>query len=320
VRLFDLERVKRAIVAPRSSAQKAGILAALLFAGWAIRYAIDRGLNGIPFVTFWPVILISAIFLGGRYAIVATALSSLIVSRGFMEDPWLGEWNAARATLLGLFFLTVAAVILLGQIMRVLVLENEAHMRQQEAFNAELQHRAKNSLQIMRALISRGPRGEDPTAYFHTLASRLDALAAANELLRFGIDQSAPLRRLVTSAIKPFEQRRIHAEGPDCEVSKGGTTPLMMALHELCTNATKYGALSVDGGTVDLRWTVPADPLGLIELEWNERGGPPVTPPTRRGLGARLLTVNGGLKQVDLDWRPEGLCCRLGVEQASSKH
>lgn len=311
--------MKRAIVAPRSSPHKAGILAALLFAAWAIRFVIDRGHNGIPFITFWPVVLIAAIFLGGRYAVAATVISSLIVSRGFMEDPWLGEWNPARAILLGLFLLTVAAIVLLGQVMRGLVLENEEHMRQQQAFNAELQHRAKNSLQIMRALISRGPRGEDPAAYFHTLASRLDALAAANELLRFGIDESAPLRRLVNSAIKPFEQRRIHAEGPDCEVSKAGTTPLMMALHELCTNATKYGALSADGGTVDLRWTVPADPLALIELEWTERGGPPVTPPAHRGLGARLLAVNGGLKRVDLEWRPEGLCCRLGVEQASNK-
>jgi len=319
-RLYDLDRVKRAVIAPRSTARKAGILAVLLLVAWGIRFAIDRGQNGVPYVTFYPVILVSAIFLGGRYAVAAALASSLIVSRGFMENPWIGQWNAGRAALLVLFIITVAAIVLLGQIMRALVLESEESMRQQEAFNAELQHRAKNSLQIMRALIARGPRGEEPNAYFQILAGRLDALAAANELLRFGIDRSAPLPRLVNSAIKPFEQRRIHAKGPDCEISKNATTPLMMALHELCTNATKYGALSAEGGSVDLRWTVPADALGLVELEWVERGGPPVTAPTHRGLGARLLTANGGLKQVDLDWRPEGLCCRLAVEQASSKH
>ena len=317
---LSLDWAKRTIVAPRSTPIKIGLLIAGLAIAWGVRYAIDRGANGVPFVTFYPVILVSGIVLGGRYAVAAALASGVIVGRTFMENPWLGQWDAARVALLILFILTVAAIAAIGQVVHELVLENEAHLRQQEAFNIELQHRAKNSLQIMRALISRGPRGEDPATYFQTLAGRLDALAGANELLRFGIEQSAPIERLVYSAIRPFDQRRIATSGPACEVAKGAATPLMMALHELCTNATKYGALSVEGGKVQLCWRLSDDQAGMIEMDWRESGGPPVTVPEHRGLGARLLTANGGLKEVHLDWRPDGLCCRMSVQAASSKH
>ena len=89
-----------------------------------------------------------------------------------------------------------------------------------------------------------------------------------------------------------------------------------MTIHELCTNAIKYGALSNDAGTVDVRWTAAPEAHGLIDLtiEWIESGGPPVVPPTRRGFGTRLIErgLSAELRsKVTLDYRPAGLKCTI---------
>nr|WP_281384455.1 sensor histidine kinase [Novosphingobium flavum] len=210
--------------------------------------------------------------------------------------------------------MTILVVIATGQVLRRLVQENEAHLKQQETFNAELQHRTKNALQIMRALIARGPRGEDPASYFETLAGRLDALAKANELLRFGALESAELGAMIKAAISPFDAARFELDGPPCQVARQAVTPLMLALHELCTNSTKYGALSVDAGMVAVKWGTAGDAAHPgIELVWRETGGPRVRQPTHRGLGTRLLTPHSGLAAVHQDWRPEGLVCSMTV-------
>jgi len=311
--LLELEGIKRAIIAPRSTGVKITMLFGGLAAATLSRLVIDRGENGVPFLTFYPVVLLSAIFLGGRYAAACALIAAVIANRIFMPMPWLTVSPLARVAILLLYGLTIWIIIVTGHLMRRLVLENEEHARQQDAFNLELQHRTKNALQIMRALIARGPRGEDPATYFQVLAGRLDALAGANELLRFGVLESAPLEELVARAIRPFDLDRFIVTGQPCEIARSATTPLMMALHELGTNASKYGALSAEHGSVEITWALPAAPGGDVAITWKEHGGPPVTPPTRRGLGSRLLAPNGGMRRVDLDWNPAGLRCDLAV-------
>lgn len=315
--MVDLQAIKRAIVAPRSRLTRFGLLIAALVAATALRLLIDGGLNGVPFLTFYPVILLSAIFLGGKYAFLAAVLSIVAIRWLLPFTPWIDVALPVRIGLVLLYVITILIIIVTGDVLRRLVLENEAWIRQQETFNSELQHRTKNSLQIMRALISRGPRGEDPARYFQTLAGRLDSLAKANELLRFGVLESTGMAELVDAAIAPFGRNHFSVSGAESQVSRSAATPLMMALHELCTNAVKYGSLSADGGTVTITWR--PDPSGrLLELEWSERGGPAVVQPTHRGLGWRLLSPNAGLRRVDLDWQPQGLVCRLAVDTTST--
>ena len=314
--LVDLQGIKRAIIAPRSRPVRFCILFAAMAVAAGLRLLIDGGANGVPFLTFYPVVLLAAIFLGGEYAIMAAVVAVIIIRWCFVDSLWLAATVGARIAITALFALAVLVIIGTGEVLRRLVLENEAWNRQQETFNAELQHRTKNSLQIMRALISRGPRGEDPERYFQTLAGRLDSLAKANELLRFGVLESTALGPLIDAAIGPFGRSHFNVAGPDCQVSRSAATPLMMALHELCTNALKYGALSADGGMVTINWSA-AQAGGLVDIEWTERGGPEVSEPTHRGLGSRLLSPNGGLRQVALDWQREGLVCRMAAETTS---
>src|SRR5204862_4661633 len=112
-----------------------------------------------------------------------------------------------------------------------------------------------------------------------------------------GADGSAPcdVHRLVETALAPFRAGdTFFVEGPACELPRDACVPLGLALHELATNASKYGALSVPGGSVALLWTVGEGEGRLLRMVWRERGGPPVTAPTRAGMGTQLLRRQRG--------------------------
>lgn len=142
------------------------------------------------------------------------------------------------------------------------------------------------------------------------------ALSDAHNLLTQENWEGAELRDLVERALAPFggvAHERLRLSGPVVRLTPRQAVALSMALHELGTNAAKYGALSVMAGRVDVRWNVSADG-SAFELTWRERGGPQVLPPERRGFGTRLL--GRGLAQdldgtVDLEFEPDGVCCSI---------
>ncbi len=123
------------------------------------------------------------------------------------------------------------------------------------------------------------------------------------------------LHRLVETALAPFRAGdNFTIAGPACELPRDACVPLSLALHELATNASKYGALSVAEGRVELVWTVGEGEGALLRLAWREIGGPPVTPPTRTGLGSQLLQPQRGLEQVALRFEPRaGVECAIGI-------
>jgi two-component sensor histidine kinase len=162
----------------------------------------------------------------------------------------------------------------------------------------------------VRALASRAARSTDPAEFYRTLSGRLDAMAKANELLSIGNLEACTIADLVGAAMQPFPAWAIDASGPPASIAAEPAMQLMMVLHELGTNAMKYGALSADGGRVQIAWTRDGDELAIT---WTERGGPGVKPPIKKGLGSRMLAPGGALRAVDLDYRPEGVLCRLRV-------
>ncbi|WP_184250066.1 sensor histidine kinase [Novosphingobium chloroacetimidivorans] len=179
-----------------------------------------------------------------------------------------------------------------------------------EEFNRELQHRTKNSIQMVSALASQASKAPDPAAFYDKLAARLNALAKANELLRYGVLAACDMEELVTGSFAPFAREQITVQGPKCCVAKDACTPLVMALHELGTNAKKYGALSRPEGHVEISWEIMDD---QIKVSWCESGGPPVSTPTRKGLGTRLITQQSQFRAVSLDFSSAGLTCQISI-------
>jgi PAS domain S-box-containing protein len=182
----------------------------------------------------------------------------------------------------------------------------------------ELNHRVKNTLAAVQSIARQTLRsGRTPGEMGDILTGRLIALAGAHDVLTRENWEGAGLRKIVQVALAPFDESRITSAGPDARLDARAALALGMALHELATNATKYGALSSEAGRVLLTWRLHEDQRPpILDLEWRETGGPPVVAPKRRGFGTRLLTqgvrseLNGA---AELDFAPDGLVCRISA-------
>lgn len=188
---------------------------------------------------------------------------------------------------------------------------------QRELLLAELNHRVKNTLAVVQGIAHQTFRGGDASAAArNAFEGRLVALAAAHNLLTQSNWEAASLQDLAADALQAASEngRRITLRGPRILLQPREALAVAMALHELYTNAVKYGALSNDTGRITLEWTRSEGSPARLKLIWREEGGPPVAPPRRRGFGSRLVerTLAQDLDgEVRLEFRPEGLVCSI---------
>lgn len=178
----------------------------------------------------------------------------------------------------------------------------------------EVSHRAKNILAVTQAIVRQTARDCDPQVFAKTVSGRLAGLAASHDLLVEGEWRSVAIRGLVVAQLSHYRDligNRISVQGPDFGLRPAATQTLGMALHELATNASKYGALSNDQGQVHLSWEFKqrSGEQRLI-MVWQERNGPAVKKPQRRGFGHSVTTrlVETGLEaSVEVDYATDGL-------------
>jgi PAS domain S-box-containing protein len=181
----------------------------------------------------------------------------------------------------------------------------------------ELNHRVKNSLAVVQSIAAQTLRGEDVEGARRAFENRLSALAAAHDLLTSQSWQSASLREVIEKAGLGCgaSPDRLIVAGPELRVQPRTAVSIAMAVHELCTNAVKYGAFSNDGGRVRVEWGVQTSGDGnRLRLVWQEEGGPPVAPPAHRGFGTRMIeralaAELGGTARID--FLPEGISCTV---------
>ncbi|HKP77885.1 MAG TPA: PAS domain S-box protein [Phenylobacterium sp.] len=192
------------------------------------------------------------------------------------------------------------------------VTERKMAEQHQRLLINELNHRVKNTLAIVQGIAwqSFRPSGAPPGA-IEAFEGRLLALAAAHDVLTRQSWEAAPIGSIVAEAVAPHHagDGRLSTDGPSVDLAPKTAVALGLAMHELATNAVKYGALSTTAGRVEVRWTTSG---GRLTLTWRETGGPRVSQPPRRGFGARLL--EHGLADelrgcVRLEFRPEGVLC-----------
>jgi two-component sensor histidine kinase len=200
--------------------------------------------------------------------------------------------------------------------------EREASDKLQKLILEELHHRIKNTLATVSAIASQSLRNAPSTEHAqHAIEGRLLALGRAHDLLLQARWTSADLGKIVRGATEAFDNPdlpRFSIDGPGIQITSGAVIAIAMTLNELCTNTTKFGALSVPAGHVAIAWTVE-ESAPRLRLTWSEKDGPMVQAPTKRSFGTRLIeTLGKQLKgEVQLTYEPSGFVYALDVPLSS---
>jgi PAS domain S-box-containing protein len=178
----------------------------------------------------------------------------------------------------------------------------------------EAEHRAKNVLATVQATVHL-TQSDTPEGLKQAIEGRIQALANVHRLFVESRWEGADLHSLAQKELAAYSQgreTRVQIDGASVLLEPNAAQAIAVILHELATNAAKYGALSVPNGRVRIEWSHEQN--GQLVLRWTEKGGPPVEPPTRRGFGARVMEnmVRGQFKgELKFDWNPEGLACEI---------
>jgi PAS domain S-box-containing protein len=196
------------------------------------------------------------------------------------------------------------------------ITERKRNEAQISTLAREAEHRAKNVLANVKAVVHLS-QADTPDGLKKTIEGRIEALANVHSLFVQSRWRGAELGNLVEKELSPYSHdgaERTRIDGPTVTLKPDVAQAIAVALHELATNAAKYGALSGAKGQVDVKWSCAAD--GRVMLRWTEAGGPPVNLPTRTGFGT---TVIGAMIQAQvggdmrLDWRTDGLVCEIAL-------
>lgn len=275
-----------------------------------LRYALIPALGEEePLLPLFPLILLATLMGGAWAGGVCLAIGLLGAWYLFMGRPY--SFELAPHELDGLIGALIAggAIMSLCIALRRLVADARTAAEEERIVAREFAHRMRNTLTLVLAVSRRTFTAERPLEEARRdFESRIVALSDAHAALLDARGAGAELQDLAARTLAPLGHApgdsRIVIAGPPATLSAEAATALALALHELATNATKYGALSTPAGRVELRWRLEGRDRRGLRLTWRETGGPPVTPPSRRGLGSRLIETNlaqplGGTAQVD---------------------
>lgn len=310
---------------PGSAWRGVALALALPLTCTVLRLALEPVLKGqSAFVIYFPAVFLTTLLAGFRAGLAATGLSGLLGYGLFLAPGTLFALDRDLLTLAlfwsiaGLLLVSVAALRRALRRLGAREGELQAAAEREALLAQEMVHRVKNLLAIVQSLVRRSARDAvDVPDFRRRLAPRLDALAAAQRLACDPVADMT-LEAVVAMALAPVAGRRVRV-GPlgdgvlDADTAQG----LLLALHELSTNAAKYGALSTDAGQVTVASRDGGS--GMVVLDWMEAGGPRVESPATSGFGSRLIrrALRGPGEGVELRFAPEGLQCRFRCKLAA---
>lgn len=330
-------RLQLIVVQKRSPVFRWAFALALFAVAFGLRLSVDSQLPpGFPFLTYFPAVIIATLVSGLWPGIVCAALGGL-TSWYFFIAP-VNSFELTPGAVLALVFygfivsvdiliihaisVTTRTLIQQRQELALLAASKEKENIQlleqdvlQKQLSAELVHRLKNQLTLVQVIVNQTTRStEDPAQMAATLRGRIGVLAGAHDLLVHGVEGGTSVADVVGKAISLYDGQQFEVGGPPLRIGERAAVSFSLMLHELATNAAKYGALSLPGGRVTVEWTVVGQDPARFLFTWQERGGPPVVAPQRRGAGSRLISAGIGAGcTVDMSYEEAGLVCRLAV-------
>jgi two-component sensor histidine kinase/FixJ family two-component response regulator len=198
------------------------------------------------------------------------------------------------------------------------ITERKEAEERQNLLAREVDHRAKNTLAVVQSIL-RLSRADEVSTYISSVEGRVHALSRAHNLLSQSRWLGVSLQGLIDEELEPYRAAgKISLNGPDVALRSAAAQSLALAVHELSTNAAKYGALSSLDGRLSVQWSIVGDNL---TIDWQEMDGPAVRPPEKRGFGTNILlgSVEKQLSgKVQMDWHPTGLACHIAIPVSST--
>ena len=264
----------------------------------------------VPVVVFYPFILIASIF-GGTWSGVSTLILGGIIADYFWLPPHGFDLTANSSVTLVGFAIVASLTITFARMIRALIEVNVAAKEHATLLARETKHRSLNMFGLVQAIATQTARNALTVSEYHQMfLDRLGALAHAQQLMSDDPDEPPDLRKLLQRVLQPFGLNRFAIDGPEVKIPSHLASSFALLFHELATNATKYGALSVPAGHITLYWqTVDKQ----ISVKWQELNGPAVKEPERKGFGAQLLATAFPPEhgQAALSYLPQGVRCTI---------
>ena len=291
-------------------------VALLRNADWAVAVTVERSMVMSTMRNASAALLLAGLVLIGLVAAIAAALSrvltqeignlasaALTLDQGgpiASRDGFVSEINDVRRSI------AAAAA------------RRQEYERERDLLMRELNHRVKNSFAVLQSILNATLRtATNPAEFAASFKGRLHSMAAAQDILTARVWTSAELESLARGQLAAYldgPNQRLQISGPKVELPPESAVPLGLILHELGTNAAKYGALTVPGGRIDLSWTIdiPTTDSGrLLRLVWRERGGPAVVAPERRGFGSTLIERGLPSAEIERRFEVDGVTCTI---------
>ena len=261
------------------------------------------------FTTFCPAVLFAALLGGVGAGMYATVLSGLMAWWAFMTPPFTLLFRTSGQVGSELiYFFACLLIVWAADHYRSLTQRLQDEDKFRKLTVEELAHRLKNKIATIQSIISFQLRDDPQTR--DAIVGRLSALSGTDDLILATQGHGAWLREILAAELGPYETSRVAIAGPAILLAPKLAMTTSLLVHELATNAAKYGALSRKTGQVAISWSISD---GRLNLEWREAGGPIVSPPTKHGFGMRLLSQAlaefGGT--VETTFAPTGLICKL---------
>ena len=265
----------------------------------------------LPYITFFPAVFFAAYYLGRGPGLLVLVLST------FVGTLWVDPSGHSPITFYiasaSLFFVVAGMIVFLVDALTTAVEKLRRHEQQLEMINRELKHRIKNLFAIADSVCQQTINaGGSAKEMSRAVSGRILAIASAQDLLSTTATEGAELKELVhklVSSLAPSPSR-IRVEGEPFRVPATTTTPLALIVHELATNALKYGAWVSENGWVHVQWTTNSD---VLRFRWREHDGPLLAPPVREGLGRKLIKSSLPGARVEHSFKADGLECEIDL-------
>src|SRR5262249_9509557 len=295
-----------------------GITIAIFATATVLRFALDPFiLPPAPFFTYYTAVLLTAFFCGMWPAIFAVVISGVTALYFFVPPPGTFEATPHGVIALVAFFTISFLIVAVVAWLHAAIKKILAQEQQTKLLANELHHRTTNLLTVIQSIAHRSLAGDSPSLAQgrEIFEARLQALARTHQQLTSSKTDAVSLEEIVRSELEAFSSRT-KIDGDDIFLDYPQAQKFSLAVHELATNALKYGALSAPKGAVRIAWSVSNDGHGHeLRFRWEEHGGPPVVVPTREGFGSTLLKA--AFAKSHMDYAPDGFSCEIEANVSS---